>query len=124
MAREVPLTVAEANKHCVGRVKSVLVVDGGEVPSSVYQRLDHEGWICGHAPDIRSALVVLHQVRPALVLVGSVDEARDAAALRALRQDPFMAGVPLVLLGGPTPPGETGEIGALAEQLQALMPAR
>jgi hypothetical protein len=108
----------------VGRVKSVLVVDGGEVPSSVYRRLDQEGWICGHAPDIRSALVVLHQVRPALVLVGSVDEARDVMALQALREDPFMAGVPLVLLGGHAPPGETGEIGALAKQLQALMPAR
>lgn len=95
----------------------MLVVDDGEVPPGVYDQLEHDGWICAHTPDVASALVVLHQVRPALVLIGHVDDARDQVALRALHADPFMAGVKLEVLR------DAGEGGGLAEQLKALLAA-
>jgi hypothetical protein len=93
-----------------GRVKSVLVIDTGEVPPSVYRSLEQDGWICAHAADLASARLLLHEVRPALVLVRSAEESR------ALAEDPLLAGVPLVVLGQ-----APGEIDALAARLDALV---
>ena len=95
-----------------GRVKSVLVIDTGEFPPSMYASLEQDGWICAHAPDVASARLMLHEVRPALVLVRSAEESS------ILRQDPLLAGVPLVLLGQ-----APGEIDALAARLDALVAA-
>ena len=78
------------------RVRSVLVVDRSPA-SSILQALEQAGWICGHAPDLISSLAVLRQVRPALLLVVTTDGTRSQRAVRALRQDPLMAGVLLVL---------------------------
>jgi hypothetical protein len=103
-------------------VKSVLIVDTGDVPPAVYDWLEREGWILAQVPDIASALAMLHQVRPAIVLVGSTDGRRDAQALSTLGQDPFMAGVPLVALGSaPEAVLDSGEIGRLAQRLDALV---
>jgi hypothetical protein len=95
-----------------GRVKSVLVLDTGEVPSSVYRSLEQDGWICAHAPDVAAARLMLHEVRPALVLVRTAEESS------ALHQDPLLAGVPMVLLGQ-----APGEIEALPSRLDALVAA-
>jgi VpsR domain len=95
-----------------GRVKSVLVIDTGELPRSMYASLERDGWICAHAPDLASARLMLHEVRPALVLVRTAEESS------ALRRDPLLAGVPLVLLGQ-----APGEIDALASRLDALVAA-
>jgi hypothetical protein len=103
---------AERLLFVTGRVKSVLVIDTGEVPSSVYRSLEQDGWICAHAPDVAAARLMLHEVRPALVLVRSAEESS------ALRQDPLLAGVPMVLLGQ-----APGEIEALASRLDALVAA-
>ena len=94
------------------RVKSVLVIDTGEVPPSVYRSLEEDGWICAHAPDLASARLMLHEVRPALVLVRSADDSS------VLHQDPLLAGVPLVILDR-----APGEIDALAARLDALVGA-
>jgi hypothetical protein len=93
-----------------GRVKSVLVIDAGEVPPSVYQALEQHGWICAHAPDLAAGRLMLHEVRPALVLVRSADE------LRALRRDPLLDGVPVLALDQ-----APGEIDTLAARLDALV---
>jgi hypothetical protein len=100
----------------LGRVKSVLVIDRGEVPPPVYQSLEEDGWICGRAPNVAAALALLRQVRPALVLLGSADGGETTRAALALRQDPFMAGVGVVVLGEPA-----GEIGGLPERLDAVL---
>jgi hypothetical protein len=93
-----------------GRVKSVLVIDTGEVPPSVYESLEQDGWICGHASDLAAARSMLHEVRPALVLTQSAEESS------VLRQDPLVAGVPLVVLGH-----APGDIDALPARLDALV---
>ena len=95
-----------------GRVKSVLVIDMGAVPPSVYRSLEQDGWICVHAPDLASARVLLHEVRPALVLAQSTLEACT------LRQDPLLAGVPVVVLEEAA--GEIDSLG-LAARLDALV---
>lgn len=95
-----------------GRVKSVLVIDTGQMPPSAYRSLEQDGWICAHAPDIAAARLMLHEVRLAMVLVRSAEESR------ALRQDPLLAGVPMVLLGQ-----APGELEALASRLDALVAA-
>jgi hypothetical protein len=110
MARELPPTLAEATQRVHGRVKSVLVIDNGEVPPSVYESLEQDGWICGHARDVASAVAMLHEVRPALVLVRSNEQSRT------LREDPLLAGLSLVVLDE-----DAGEPGALAARLDALV---
>jgi hypothetical protein len=95
-----------------GRVKSVLVIDTGELPPSVYRSLEQDGWICAQAPDVAAARLMLHEVRPALVLVRTAEESK------ALHTDPLLAGVPMVLLGQ-----APGEIEALAARLDALVAA-
>jgi hypothetical protein len=93
-----------------GRIKSVLVIDAGDVPPRVYTALEQDGWICAHAPDMASARLMLHEVRPALVLVPS------AEVRHTLRQDPLLAGVPMVVLNQ-----APGEIDELAARLDALV---
>jgi hypothetical protein len=97
-------------------VKSVLVIERGEVPRSVYRSLEEDGWICVRAPDVTAALGLLRQVHPALVLLGSADGGDTTRDALALRQDPFMAGVRVVVLGEPA-----GEIGRLPERLDAVL---
>ena len=97
-----------------GRVKSVMVIDTGDLPPSVYRSLEQDGWICAHAPDLATARLMLHEVRPALVLVRSADERS------LLRRDPLLDGVPVVVLD--EAPGET-EFRELAARLDALVGA-
>jgi hypothetical protein len=111
----------------------LLAVGDSPALTGVRRRLAQEGWICGRAPDLGSALVMLHQVRPALVLIAATAGTRSARALRALRHDPFMAGVPLVLVGGAASElpqtaadavlAEPNETSSVPAQLEALLAA-
>ena len=119
----------------MARVKSVLAVGDSPALARVSRHLAQEGWIHGQAPDVASALAVVHQVRPALVLVAATDDGGDDRALRTLRSDPFLAGVPLVLVGGAASEGnpvrsvadavlcEAGETSEVLAQLEALLSA-
>ena len=60
---------------------------------------------------------MLHEVRPALVLVGSQDPAERERALRTLRADPLVAGVPVLGTVDGRPVPDAHWIGA---QLDAL----
>jgi hypothetical protein len=80
-----------------GRVKSVLVVGGAGAGGAMDERLEQAGWIVGHVPDVPAARALLHEVRPAVVLLED-GAGGDAEAVRQLERDPFMAGVRVVRL--------------------------
>ena len=81
------------------RVKSALVVSCSE-PFQVHlgARLEPAGWICVACPSVGEAMRLLHEVRPAIVLVCVEDPAERRRALQQLRADPLVAGVPVLAM--------------------------
>jgi hypothetical protein len=104
----------------VHRVKSTLLVSCPE-PLQAYlgTHLEPAGWICVACPGVREARRLLHEVRPAIVLVCAEDPTERARALQRLRADPLVAGVPVLPIVRGRPVADDHWIGARLDALRA-----
>ncbi len=102
------------------RVKSVLLVDcPSELADLLAVRIGPAGWICARVASLGEAEKVLHEVRPAIVLVGSRESATRAQAVCHLRADPLVAGVPVLGMAGGRPAADATWIGADTDGVRA-----
>jgi hypothetical protein len=83
--------------HVRSRIKSVLVVGEVRSPAGLDERLEKGGWICARAADVPTARALLHEVRPAVLLLLE-GRASDDQSMKQLNADPFMAGVRMAVL--------------------------
>lgn len=102
------------------RVKSVLLVDcPSELAQQLASRIGPAGWICARVANVAEAAYVLHEVRPAIVLVGSADVAERKRTVRDLRADPLVAGVPVLGMAAGRPATDDSWIGADSDAFRA-----
>jgi CheY-like chemotaxis protein len=91
-------------------VPIIFVMDQSQgSPSSLLQRLIHEGYHTLSLRNVREALGTLRCIRPDLLIVDAADGVMTAAAdvLKALRKEPAYETLPVLLLGaGPTGYGD------------------
>lgn len=90
----------------MGRIRSVLEIVAVGQPADLWDLALHQhGWIVTRVDDAASAVAVLQQIRPAIILVRAEAFRADKRGMIQIGTSPLRAGLPVALEGSDATPG-------------------